>query len=54
MIDTHKVYRWHVDPSGTSIRYEAKAIGAGSEGAQTDLQEQYHKVLLCHYISTAF
>jgi 20S proteasome subunit alpha 5 len=25
--------------------YDAKAIGSGSEGAQTELQEQYHKVL---------
>mmetsp|Transcript_10476 Transcript_10476/g.17128 ORF Transcript_10476/g.17128 Transcript_10476/m.17128 type:complete len:242 (-) Transcript_10476:256-981(-) len=34
---------WHVDPSGTFIRFEAKAIGSGSEGAQTTLQEQYNK-----------
>jgi 20S proteasome alpha/beta subunit len=26
------------------MRYEAKAIGSGSEGAQTELQEHYHKV----------
>jgi len=25
------------------VRYEAKAIGAGSEGAQTQLQETYSK-----------
>jgi 20S proteasome subunit alpha 5 len=31
------------DPSGTFIRYEAKAVGAASEGAQTTLQEEYHK-----------
>ena len=36
--------RWHTDPSGTYVKYEAKSIGAGSEGAQTILQEQYHKV----------
>ncbi|KAJ2510189.1 proteasome component pup2 [Coemansia sp. RSA 1937] len=34
---------YHTDPSGTFLRYEAKAIGAGSEGAQTALQEQYHR-----------
>ncbi len=36
--------RYHADPSGTLTRYDAKAIGSGSEGAQTELQEQYHKV----------
>lgn len=36
--------RFHVDPSGTYIKYEAKAIGSGSEGAQQALQETYHKV----------
>lgn len=34
---------FHTDPSGTFVRYEAKAIGAASEGAQTTLQEEYHK-----------
>jgi len=34
---------YHTDPSGTFTQYEAKAIGAGSEGAQTSLQEQYNK-----------
>ncbi len=36
---------YHTDPSGTYTRFDAKAIGAGSEGAQTSLQEQYHKKL---------
>ena len=36
---------FHTDPSGTFTRFDAKAIGAGSEGAQTALQEQYHKKL---------
>ncbi|KAJ3415810.1 proteasome component pup2 [Chytridiales sp. JEL 0842] len=36
---------FHADPSGTFTRYDAKAIGSGSEGAQTELQEQYHKSL---------
>lgn len=34
---------FHLDPSGTYTRYDAKAIGSGSEGAQTSLQEMYHK-----------
>ena len=32
-----------MDPSGTFIQYDAKAIGSGSEGAQQTLQEVYHK-----------
>lgn len=32
---------WHMDPSGTYLRYDAKAIGSGSEGAQQNLQEFY-------------
>jgi len=31
------------DPSGTFVRYKAKAIGAGSEGAQSNLQESYNE-----------
>ncbi|KAJ3189871.1 proteasome component pup2 [Gaertneriomyces sp. JEL0708] len=34
---------YHTDPSGTYMRYEAKAIGSGSEGAQGELKDQYHK-----------
>lgn len=34
---------YHADPSGTSIRYEAKAIGSGQEGAQGELQDKYRK-----------
>ncbi|RKP08216.1 nucleophile aminohydrolase [Thamnocephalis sphaerospora] len=34
---------YHADPSGTYIRYDAKAIGSGSEGAQTELQEHFRK-----------
>ncbi len=33
-----------MDPSGTFLPYDAKAIGSGSEGAQQALQEVYHKV----------
>jgi CheY-like chemotaxis protein len=32
---------FHADPSGTFTRYDAKAIGSGSEGAQSTLQEQF-------------
>ncbi|KAJ1523927.1 hypothetical protein ONE63_010476 [Megalurothrips usitatus] len=34
---------FHMDPSGTFVQFDAKAIGSGSEGAQQSLQEQYHK-----------
>jgi len=36
---------YHTDPTGTFFEYDAKAIGAGSEGAQNALQEAYHKSL---------
>ncbi|KYR02399.1 proteasome subunit alpha type 5 [Tieghemostelium lacteum] len=36
---------YHSDPSGTYTQYSAKAIGAGSEGAQSTLQEKYSKTL---------
>uniref|UniRef100_UPI003980FC80 hypothetical protein n=1 Tax=Salmonella sp. s54836 TaxID=3159673 RepID=UPI003980FC80 len=36
---------FHLDPSGTYIHFDAKAIGSGSEGAQTSLQEIYKKSL---------
>ncbi|GBG69926.1 hypothetical protein CBR_g4752 [Chara braunii] len=34
---------FHTDPSGTFVKYEAKAIGSGSEGAQSSLQEHFNK-----------
>ncbi|KAI9218102.1 nucleophile aminohydrolase [Blastocladiella britannica] len=34
---------YYADPSGTFVQWDAKAIGAGSEGAQTELQAEYHK-----------
>lgn len=34
---------YYADPSGTYTAYLAKAIGSGSEGAQTELIEHYHK-----------
>jgi len=36
---------FHTDPSGTFLKYAAKAIGAGSEGAQTQLEQEYHRSL---------
>ena len=37
--------RYHAEPSGTFYRYDAKAIGSGSEGAQAELQTEYHRSL---------
>lgn len=34
---------WQCDPAGSYVRYEAKAIGGGMEGAQSILQEEYFK-----------
>lgn len=36
---------YHTEPSGTFYRYDAKAIGSGSEGAQAELQNEYHNSL---------
>lgn len=36
--------RYYTDPSGTFWQCNAKAIGSGSEGADSSLQEQYNKV----------
>ncbi len=36
------------DPSGTYFQYKAKAIGAGSEGAQITLQEKYTETMTLH------
>ena len=38
--------RFHTDPSGTFVRYDAKAIGSGSEAAQSELQDKWHTVRL--------
>jgi len=42
-VDENGPALFHTDPSGTFIQYEAKAIGAGSEGAQSTLQDKYSK-----------
>jgi 20S proteasome subunit alpha 5 len=36
---------YHAEPSGTFYQFDAKAIGSGSEGAQAELQTEYHKSL---------
>jgi 20S proteasome subunit alpha 5 len=43
--DEHGPVLFHTDPSGTFVKYKAKAIGSGSEGAQTALQEAYREDL---------
>lgn len=40
----NRLRRFHTDPSGTFVRYEAKAIGSGSEAAQSELQDKWHSV----------
>jgi 20S proteasome subunit alpha 5 len=40
-----KIVLYHTDPSGTFVQFGAKAIGSGSEGAQTTLEEQYNSSL---------
>lgn len=43
--------RYHMDPSGTFVQCDARAIGSASEGAQSSLQEVYHKVSSAHLYS---
>ena len=52
-IDENGAQLYHMDPSGTFVRYSAKAIGSGSEGAQQSLEETYHKVRRVARESTA-
>lgn len=42
-IDERGPQLFHTDPTGTFFAYEAKAIGSASEGAQSALQDAYHK-----------
>lgn len=44
-IDEDGPQLFHAEPSGTFFRYDAKAIGSGSEGAQAELQTAYHTSL---------
>lgn len=45
---------WHMDPSGTYIRYDAKAIGSGSEGAQQNLQVKNCSAMHIHIKEQCF
>jgi len=42
-VDENGPQLFHTDPSGTYLKYDAKAIGSGSEGAQQQLEADYHK-----------
>lgn len=42
-----------MDPSGTFVQFDAKAIGSGSEGAQQSLQDVYHKSMTLQEATTA-
>ncbi|KXN71684.1 proteasome subunit alpha, partial [Conidiobolus coronatus NRRL 28638] len=42
-IDENGPQLYYADPSGAFFAFKAKAIGSGSEGAQTELQDQYHQ-----------
>ncbi|CDK29519.1 unnamed protein product [Kuraishia capsulata CBS 1993] len=44
-VDENGPQLYHAEPSGTFYRYDAKAIGSGSEGAQAELQNEYHSSL---------
>lgn len=47
-VDENGPVLYHTDPSGTYTKYDAEAIGAGSEGARTQLQEHYNKSMKLH------
>ena len=54
-VDENGPQLYHMDPSGTYLQFDAKAIGSGSEGAQQSLQEAYHKsITLKEATKTAF
>ncbi len=42
-VDEVGPHLFFADPSGTFMKYQAKAIGSGSEVAQNQLQEEYKK-----------
>ena len=42
-VDEVGSHLFFADPSGTFMKYQAKAIGSGSEVAQNQLQEEYKK-----------
>merc|ERR1719486_1404812 len=41
-LDSGEPALYHMDPSGTYVRFKARAIGSASEGAQSMLQEKYN------------
>ena len=43
-IDSKGAHLYFMDPSGTYVKCDAKAIGSGCEGAQQSLKESYYKV----------
>lgn len=45
-IDLKGPQLYFMDPSGTYVSCEAKAIGSGCEGAQQSLKEIYYKVCI--------
>eukprot|EP00032_Breviata_anathema_P000637 JZ550013.1.p2 GENE.JZ550013.1~~JZ550013.1.p2 ORF type:complete len:195 (+),score=65.54 JZ550013.1:3-587(+) len=47
-IDKDGPHLYHCDPSGTYVRFLAKAIGAASEGAQATLEKKYNKDMTFH------
>merc|ERR1712141_564111 len=54
-MDDNGTQLYHMDPSGTYLQFDAKAIGSGSEGAQQSLQEAYHNsITLKEATKTAF
>lgn len=44
-VDDNGPQLWQTDPSGTYTRYDAQAIGAGAEAAQSLFVELFHKSL---------
>lgn len=52
-IDEKGPQLYHMDPSGTFVQFDAKAIGSGSEGAQQSLQEMYHRSMTLAEATTA-
>ena len=44
-VDADGAQLYFMDPSGTYVQCDAKAIGSGCEGAQTALQETFHKAM---------
>lgn len=42
-VDENGPQLWQTDPSGTYTRFDAQAIGAGAEAAQSVFAERYHR-----------